>query len=96
MNTRQLLLHGVHLIRLQRQNQCSSWEGRSGTINLFYVRKRWAIMNPFRNYVSKIAVWTGLFIESYLIAIAEYVRLSSNKKHTLESNSCIPNRNKVY
>jgi hypothetical protein len=53
-------------------------------------------MNPFRNYVSKIAVWTGLFIESYLIAIAEYVRLSSNKKHTLESNSCIPNRNKVY
>jgi hypothetical protein len=54
---------------------------------LFNVRKRWILLNPFRNNVSKIAEGARLFIEAYLIAVAEYERLGSDQKHTLEPNS---------
>jgi len=43
--------------------------------------------HSFRNYIPKTAMWTRFLIEAYLISIAKNIRLSSNQKHTLETNS---------
>jgi len=54
---------------------------------MLYVKKGWLLLNPFRNYLPKTAMWTRILIEAYLISIAKNIRLSSNQKHTLETNS---------
>jgi hypothetical protein len=70
-----------------QDNNCS-WKGIfTSTIYLLYVMKGWLLLNPFRNYIPESAMWTRPLIEPYLISVAKNIRLSSNQKDTLETNS---------
>jgi hypothetical protein len=88
VNAWELLFHRFDLVRLQRQDNYCSWKGIfTGTVYLLYVNKGWFLINPFRNYIPKTAMWTRPLIEPYLISVAKNIRLSSNQKDTLETNS---------
>lgn len=88
MNAGQLQFHWFDFVWLQRQYDRCRWKGITLTANLLYLMKGWVLLNPFRNYIPKTAMWTRRLIEPYLISVAKNVRRSSDQKYTLETNPC--------
>lgn len=87
MNGGQLLLHRNNLLRPQRKYYDSGWQGLASTIYGFDVKKRWFLADPRRNNISNAAARIRFFTETDLIAVAEYIRLGSDKEYTFKANS---------